>query len=36
MRLWKWFRDLPLGVQIFYVLGTILIFVTLVPSPFTD
>lgn len=36
MRLWKWFRDLPLGVQVFYVLGVLVLIVTLVPSPFVD
>lgn len=36
MRLWKWFRDQPLGVQVFYVLGILVLIVTLVPSPFVD
>jgi len=36
MRLWNWFRNLPLGFQILYVLCAILIFITLVPSPFVD
>ena len=36
MKLWNWFRDLPLGVQIFFVLGVVVLFLTLVPSPFAD
>jgi hypothetical protein len=36
MRLWNWFRDLPLGVKIFFVLSTAVLFFTLVPSPFAE
>lgn len=36
MRLWNWFRDLPLSAKIFFVLGIAVLFFTLVPSPFTE
>lgn len=36
MKLWKWFRSLRLGVQIFFVLAIVVLFLTLVPSPFTE
>ncbi len=36
MKLWEWFRSLRLGVQIFFVLAVVVLFLTLVPSPFTE
>lgn len=34
MKLWNWWRELPLSVKVFFVLGTVVLFFTLVPSPF--
>lgn len=34
MRLKDWWLSLPLGVKIFFVLSAIVLFFTLVPSPF--
>lgn len=36
MKLWEWFRDLPLGIKIFVVLSALALFLALVPSPFAD
>mgnify|MGYP005810137621 CR=1 FL=1 len=36
MKLWGWFRDLPLSIKLFFVLSFLALFVMLVPSPFTE
>jgi len=36
MRLWNWFRELPMGLKIFVVLSIAVLFFTLVPSPFAE
>ena len=36
MKLWEWFRELPLSIKIFFVLSFLALFVMLVPSPFAE
>lgn len=36
MGLLEWWRRLPLGVKIFFILSALVLVFTLVPSPFVD